>query len=98
VKLLTGSDLATGAVVWWAGTGWSHHVEQAVDVGDRAAALLAGEQAAQHITGGYLVDATLTAQGPRPVGLKDRIRAYGPTVRDDLSTPKADPADREWVI
>ena len=98
MKLLTGSHLASGAVVWWAGTGWSHHVEEAVDVSERAAALLAGEEAAQHITGGYVVDAIETPQGPRPTNLKDRIRAAGPTVRGDLATPKADPADREWVI
>jgi hypothetical protein len=98
MKLLTGSDLGSGAVVWWAGTGWSHHVEEAVEVGDRAAVLLAGEEAARYITGGYVVEAEATAQGPRPAHLKDRIRAYGPTVRIDLATPRADPADREWVI
>jgi hypothetical protein len=29
VRLITGNDLATGDVVWWTGTDWSRHVEQA---------------------------------------------------------------------
>jgi hypothetical protein len=40
VKILTGNDLKTGAVTWWDG-GWSLHVEDAVDVGDHADAILA---------------------------------------------------------
>ncbi len=98
MKLLSGNCLASGAVVWWAGDGWSRHVEEAVDVGDRAAALLAQEEAAQRVTGGYLVDAEVTAGGPRPAHIKDRIRAVGPTVRPDLCLPHADPAERRWVI
>ncbi|WP_267396919.1 DUF2849 domain-containing protein, partial [Sphingomonas sp. GC_Shp_5] len=37
MKLLTGNDLPSGDVVWWTGSSWSRHVEEAVDVG------LAGE-------------------------------------------------------
>ena len=98
MKLLTGSDLASGAVIWWAGDGWSIHVDEAVDVGDRAAALLAVETTAQRVTGGYVADAERTGSGIRPLHIKDRIRATGPTVRPDLALAKMDPADREWVI
>ena len=41
MKILTGNDLKTGAVVWWDGQGWSIHVEDAADVGDQAEAILA---------------------------------------------------------
>ena len=34
MKILTGNDLASGAVTWWAGSYWSIHVEDAVDVGE----------------------------------------------------------------
>jgi hypothetical protein len=34
VKILTGNDLKSGAVVWWDGQGWSRHVNDAVDVGE----------------------------------------------------------------
>ena len=34
MKILTGNDLKSGAVTWWAGNFWSLHVDEAVDVGD----------------------------------------------------------------
>ena len=37
MKILTGNDLASGAVTWWAGSYWSIHVEDAVDVGEGGA-------------------------------------------------------------
>ena len=39
MKILTGNDLKSGAVLWWDGSGWSLHVEDAVDVGDRGEAI-----------------------------------------------------------
>ena len=32
MRVLTGNDLATGAVIWWTGDDWSIHVEDAADV------------------------------------------------------------------
>lgn len=40
MRLLTGNDLPTGDVVWWTGTGWSRHVEDAVDVGHEGEGIL----------------------------------------------------------
>ncbi len=37
MNILTGNDLATGDVIWWTGNGWSRHVDEAVDVGDKGA-------------------------------------------------------------
>jgi NAD(P)-dependent dehydrogenase (short-subunit alcohol dehydrogenase family) len=47
VKILTGNDLASGDVVWWDGKSWSRDVNEAVDAGDQADAILAAEEAAQ---------------------------------------------------
>ena len=98
MNLMTGNDLRTGDVIWWAGNGWSRHVEEAVDVGEHGDALLAAETAALHVNGGYLVEATATPDGPRPDHIKERIRALGPTVRLDLSLKPADPTAGDWVI
>ena len=98
MKILTGNDLKTGAVVWWTGSEWSLHVEDAADVGDQADAVLAREDGARRVNGGYAIDAERTADGVRPAHIKDRIRALGPTVRPDLTLKPADPAAGAWVI
>ncbi len=98
MKILTGNDLKSGAVVWWTGVDWSIHVEDAVDVGDQAEAIMAREEAARRVNVPYAVDATRTDGTPRPDHIKDRIRALGPTVRPDLTLKPADPDHREWVI
>ena len=98
MKLLTGNDLASGDVTWWTGSGWSRHVEDAVDVGETGEAIAALEEAARRVNGSYVIDATATAEGPRPAHIKDRIRALGPTVRPDLTLKPADPAAGDWVI
>ena len=98
MKLLTGNDLKTGAVVWWTGTDWSLHVEDAVDVGDEAEAIAAREEGARRVNAPYAIEAEATGDGPRPAHIKDRIRAIGPTVRPDLTLKPADPAIGNWVI
>ena len=98
MKILTGNDLKSGAVTWWDGVQWSLHVEDAVDVGDHADAILAREQAAQRVNAAYAIEAVKDADGVRPAHIKDRIRALGPTVRTDLTLKPADPAAGQWVI
>jgi hypothetical protein len=98
MKILTGNDLKSGAVVWWDGAEWSLHVEDAVDVGDQADTILAREEAARRVNAAYAIDATRDEQGVRPAHIKDRIRALGPTVRPDLTLKPADPAAGSWVI
>jgi len=98
MKILTGNDLKTGAVVWWDGQGWSIHVEDAVDVGEDADAIMAREDAACRVNNPYAIEAEKTADGVRPAHIKDRIRALGPTVRPDLTLKPADPAAGNWVI
>lgn len=98
MKILTGNDLKTGAVVWWDGQGWSLHVENAVDVGDEADTIMAREEAARRVNVPYAIDGEKAADGVRPAHIKDRIRALGPTVRPDLTLKPADPEAGNWVI
>jgi Protein of unknown function (DUF2849) len=99
VKILTGNDLKSGAVTWWDGQGWSLNVDDAVDVGDQADAIMGRESAAQAVNAAYAIDATLDEAGHvRPAHIKDRVRALGPTVRPDLTLKPADPAALNWVI
>lgn len=98
MKILTGNDLPSGDVIWWTGEGWSRHVDDAVDVGADAAAVIAREEAARNVNGAYAIDATRDDAGVRPAHIKERIRALGPTVRLDLSLKPADPAAGTWVI
>jgi hypothetical protein len=98
MKILTGNDLKTGAVVWWDGQGWSIHVNDAVDVGEQADGIMAREDAACRVNNPYAIEAEKTADGVRPAHIKDRVRALGPTVRPDLTLKPADPAAGNWVI
>ena len=100
MRILTGNNLKTGQVVWWDGQDWSIHVEDAVDVGDQADSILAREDAACRVNGGYAIEAEPdpTGRGVRPAHIKDRIRAYGPTVRPDLTLKPADLNAGTWVI
>ena len=98
MKILTGNDLKTGAVVWWDGTGWSIYVNDAVDVGERADEILAREQSARRVNAAYAIEASRDANGVRPAHIKDRVRALGPTVRPDLTLKPADPEVGNWVI
>ena len=98
MKLLTGNDLVTGDVTWWTGADWSRHVADAVDVAGEGEAIGAREEAALRVNGPVVIDATATPEGPRPAHIKDRIRAYGPTVRPDLAILPADKMAGSWVI
>ncbi len=97
MKIVTGNDLKSGAVVWWTGKGWSIHIADAADVSDALPVvdtLIAGEEAARRVNGAYVVDAAISPEGPRPAHIKERIRALGPTVRLDLSLDPAATPDK----
>ena len=98
MKILTGNDLKSGAVVWWDGTGWSLYVDDAVDVGEQADEIIAREQSARRVNSAYSLDATRDDNGVRPAHIKDRVRALGPTVRPDLTLKPKDPEAMDWVI
>lgn len=99
MKILTGNDLKTGAVIWWDGSGWSIHVDDAADVGEQGAAIAEVESAARRVVDANVIDGEKSADGRvRPAHIKDRIRALGPTVRPDLTLKPADPNAGNWVI
>jgi len=98
VKILTGNDLVTGDVIWWAGDGWSRHVGDSVDVGGKGDDLARTEEAALRVVGAYVIDGTVTGDGVRPAHIKDRIRALGPTVRPDLTLQPHQADIGSWVI
>ena len=99
MKILTGNDLKTGDVIWWTGTGWSRHVDDASDVGERGEEILATEEAARRVNVPYVIDASREDDGSvRPAHIKDRVRALGPTVRPDLTLKPKDPEALNWVI
>jgi hypothetical protein len=98
MKILTGNDLKSGAVVWWDGQGWSLHVNDAVDVADEADLIAAREEAARRVNVPYAIEASKDDNGVRPAHIKDRVRALGPTVRPDLTLKPADPDAGNWVI
>jgi hypothetical protein len=98
VKLLTGNHLVNGYVIWWTGEGWSRHVEQAIDVGDKGEQIAQVETAACRVNNPYIVDAEPGPNGPVPNHIKERIRATGPTVRPDLALKPADAAAGSYVI
>ena len=84
MRIVTGNDLVTGAVTWWTGKDWSIHVADAVDAGHEAEAIAAVEEAARRVNGPVVIEGTMTESGPMPAHIKDRIRASGPTCRQDL--------------
>ncbi|WP_028965426.1 DUF2849 domain-containing protein [Sphingomonas phyllosphaerae] len=98
MRLVTGNDLASGDVVWWTGHGWSRHIADAGDAGERAEAIAREEEAARRVNVPYVIEASETPDGPRPAHIKDRIRALGPTVRPDLTLKPADALAGDWVI
>jgi len=98
VRIITGNDLKTGVVIWWTGYDWSIHVEEAIDAGNQAEAIMARETATCRVNNPYVIDGEKTADGVRPAHIKDRIRALGPTVRPDLTLKPADPTAGTWVI
>jgi len=98
MKILTGNDLKTGAVVWWNGENWSAHVDDAVDVGEHGEEIMAREEALRRVNVPYIISAERTADGVRPAHIKDRVRALGPTVRPDLTLKPRDAQSLDWVI
>ncbi len=98
MKILTGNDLKTGAVVWWDGNGWSKFVNSAADVGDNGDVIIAREEGARHVFAAYVIDGERNEDGVRPAHIKERIRALGPTVRPDLTLNPGDPDPSDWVI
>ena len=59
----------------------TRNVQDAVDAGDAADAILKQEEAARRVNASYAVEA---GSDGLPLHIKDRVRAAGPSVRKDL--------------
>ncbi|MGL6042606.1 MAG: DUF2849 domain-containing protein [Sandaracinobacteroides sp.] len=85
VKLLTGNELLRGDVLWWTASGWSLTIDDAIAVDAEGEALLAEQAKAEKLCELALIDAEQSEGRWRPLKIRERIRAYGPTVRADLA-------------
>ncbi len=81
-QAVTGNRLSDGVPIYFAGAGiWSVRIGDAVSTTD-GGALLAEASAGPlplEAIGPYLIDVTIGEGVVRPVGLREEIRAFGPT-------------------
>lgn len=89
--VLSANELLSGDVVFWnANGGWSTGIDaaQVLHTQDKAFVALGEakkDEQANTIIGAELVEVTVSDEGIRPVHIRERIRALGPTVRADLA-------------
>lgn len=81
-QAVTGNRLRDGAVIYYAGSGtWSPSIANAVTAPDGGTLLVEAMKGPLPLeaVGPYVIDVTVTDGVIGPVGLKERIRAFGPT-------------------
>jgi hypothetical protein len=83
--VVTANRLRDGRVVWLAGgTVWREDVRAAEVFGGPAVEVGLAEGGAaetrREVVGAYAVAVTLTADGPWPLSMRERIRAEGPSI------------------
>ena len=94
-KVLTANRLPDGIAVWYARTNeWVEDFNKSDVVSDREAIAWLEKVATETLANGQycdvvLVDVEETVQGPRPLKLRERIRADGPTITPDLGSRAA---------
>ena len=83
-RAVTGNRLRDGRPVYFGGNGqWSEAIEEAAHVPTDAAERLLSDaqQGSPHpVVAPYLIDVIFSEGRLRPLGLRERIRAFGPTV------------------
>lgn len=89
MKILTANRLVDGEAVWYANGIWAETINSAEIAGDKA-----GEEgleeigkaafAANLVLDVAIIDIELVDGAIRPTRLRERIRAAGPTIRNDL--------------
>ena len=92
-QAVTANRLRDGAPVYFIGDGrWSPSIDDAAHATAEAAeSLLAEAQASPTplpVVAPYLIDAVLEDGRLRPASLRERIRAFGPTVGSARARPK----------
>jgi hypothetical protein len=89
MKVLTANRLTDGEAVWYANGGWAETVDNADVADDKAAedrleAIGAAAYANNEVVDVNLIDVTVVDGAVEPVRLREKIRAAGPTNRNDL--------------
>ena len=88
-KIATANRLGDGLVVYLTqGDAWTHRIADAEVARDTAedSTLLARAEAPEQVTrvlGAYLMDVTWEAGLVSPIGNREFIRAFGPSVREE---------------
>lgn len=99
MKILTANRLSDGIAVWYADGGWAETVDHADLAHDKAAedrleAIGAKAYANNEVVDVNLIDADVVNGMVEPVRLREKIRAAGPTIRNDLGKQAAKQATR----
>jgi hypothetical protein len=94
-KVLTANRLSDGIAVWYSRSNkWVEHVGEAHAASTKEDIAALETIAANTLAKGQycdvvLIDVEETADGPRPLKLRERIRADGPTITPDLGIKAA---------
>jgi len=81
-QALTGNRLRDGVPIYYAGSGtWSPSIADAVVAPDGGVLLVEAERGPLPLeaVGPYVIDVTVTDGVIGPIGVKETIRAFGPT-------------------
>lgn len=94
MKVLTGHRLRDGIVVFWGQDGWVHEIARARcsrNADEEAAFEQIGRDgvANRDVVDVALIDVQEEAGIPVPVRLREKIRAYGPTIHGDFAKQAA---------
>lgn len=94
MKVLTANRLTDGIAVWYADGGWAATVDNADIAHDKAAedrleAIGAAAYANNEVVDANLIDVSVVDGVVEPVRLREKIRAAGPTIRNDLGKQAA---------
>lgn len=89
MKILTANRLTDGEAVWYAGGAWAETIDNSELAADKAAeerleAIGAASFAANEVVDVNLIDVEIIDGVIHPLRLRERIRAAGPTNRNDL--------------
>jgi len=89
MKILTANRLIDGEAVWYANGVWNETIDGAEIVADKAGeerldAIGKAAFAANLVLDVAIIDVEIVDGAIRPTRLRERIRAAGPTIRNDL--------------
>lgn len=98
MKILTANRLTDGEAVWYGRGGWAETIDWAEPVSDkdgeaRLMAIGAAAFAANEVVDAGLIEVALTDGTIEPLRLREKIRAAGPSNRNDLGK-QARPRER----